>query len=103
MVIRGHDPDVVTLQGVVTPSQDNQEEASETPKLAELTGRHIPYRGGSPALRLHKSTGCDVQWGQSKVLFFANRFVSLCFGLKKSKTVGRVYKTSPDSPDLSRQ
>ena len=88
MVIRRYDPDDVTLQGVVTPSQDNQEEASEIPKHAELTGRHTSYRGGSPALHLHKSTGCDVQWGQSKVLFFANRFVFLCVSLKNQKPLG---------------
>ena len=56
MVTRGYDPDDVTLQGVVTPSQDNQEEASEIPKHAELTGRHITYRGGSPALRQRRPT-----------------------------------------------
>ena len=54
MVIRGYDPDDVTLQGVVTPSQANQEEASETPK--KLTGRHISYRGGSLALRQRRPT-----------------------------------------------
>ena len=95
MVTRGYDPDDVTLQGVVTPSQDNQEEASEIPKHAELTGRHISYRGGSPALRLPKSTSCDVQWGQSKVLFFANRFVSLCFGLKNQKPLGGSVRRAP--------
>ena len=57
MVIRRRDPDDVTLQGVVTPSQDIREEASEIPKHTELTGRHISYRGGPPALRQRRTRG----------------------------------------------
>ena len=72
MVIRRYSPDDVTLQGVVTPRHQDPE---------HQTDQWSHYR-------LHKSTGCDVQWGQSKVLFFANRFVSLCFGLKNQKPLG---------------
>ena len=38
MVIRRYGPDDVTLQGVVTPTQDDQEEASETPNTLSSQG-----------------------------------------------------------------
>ena len=39
MVIRRCDPDDVTLQGMVTPTQDDQEEAFETPNTPSSQGR----------------------------------------------------------------
>ena len=56
MVIRRRDPDDVTLQGTMAPSQHNREEASDTPRHAELARRLTSCRGGSQALCLPQST-----------------------------------------------
>ena len=56
MAIRRRDPDGVTLKGTMALSQHNREEASDTPRHAELTRTLTSYGGGAQAICLPRSS-----------------------------------------------